>query len=639
MNKKERIGQLRDRVSLQSVSETQSASGYPTESWSTVATRWAEATFRDVHSGEEEASGQKTAITAANFRLRYDESINQKNRLVYNEQVYDIQIITISQDRSYMTLFCKLREDFTVPTTLKIAQAVLYAVGSFNPNAQVAHFLTAQLFASGTLVAEASGGTVVILAEADIMATATVQATLKIAKQLTAELNAYASTGLAIQKAIHTTADLQAAATLAGNGKIAKVAAMMANATATLEALAVSETQGVAYATALLSAQGNVIASIQLVKQLQAELNASGNLIASAVVGRIIAAALMADASIVATAQAVKVATSTMDAMAETTLNAVISRSVTATLEAFATTDLQAIISKAVQATVNATANTSVIAVLANQCVALLSAAGTLSATAKKAVYRSASLSAAGTLSATGTVISGAVTDPYFANVSLLLHMDGANNGTSFLDNSINNKSITRYGAPVTSTTQVKFGTASGYFNGSSLVYALDDALFNLGTSDFTWEFWAYFSNVNGSKLLISRQDNGTLSNNLMVLRIQLNANKLAYLLRDKVNTTVYSISGNTSLSANVWYHIALTRASGVFRLYLNGVLEATNTPAELTLDATNTKLVTGGLLIGTNSTPDNVYMNGYIDDVRLTKNVARYTANFTPPTKAFPNS
>jgi hypothetical protein len=85
----------------------------------------------------------------------------------------------------------------------------------------------------------------------------------------------------------------------------------------------------------------------------------------------------------------------------------------------------------------------------------------------------------------------------------------------------------------------------------------------------------------------------------------------------------------NTALITNgAWYHVAVARASGVARFFVNGTLV---TSASHTYNFTSTNLVIGGYY------STSYLYNGYIDDFRITKGFARYTANFTPPTAAFP--
>jgi hypothetical protein len=88
------------------------------------------------------------------------------------------------------------------------------------------------------------------------------------------------------------------------------------------------------------------------------------------------------------------------------------------------------------------------------------------------------------------------------------------------------------------------------------------------------------------------------------------------------------------AFSLNQWYHIAATRAGATTRLFVNGT--------SLTL-TTNTLQVnsasTGTLSIGSERLFANYNhdLNGYIDDLRITKGVARYTASFTPPVAPHP--
>ncbi|MEL0120797.1 MAG: LamG-like jellyroll fold domain-containing protein, partial [Opitutae bacterium] len=87
-------------------------------------------------------------------------------------------------------------------------------------------------------------------------------------------------------------------------------------------------------------------------------------------------------------------------------------------------------------------------------------------------------------------------------------------------------------------------------------------------------------------------------------------------------------IIGTTTLPLNQWMHIAVSRAGGITRLFLNGTQEGSSyTDAAVYTSNANRPII--GVLENINyasSTP------GYIDDLRITKGVARYTSNFIPP-------
>ena len=87
---------------------------------------------------------------------------------------------------------------------------------------------------------------------------------------------------------------------------------------------------------------------------------------------------------------------------------------------------------------------------------------------------------------------------------------------------------------------------------------------------------------------------------------------------------------GSTSgWSTGTLYHIAAVRSGSTLTLYRNGISLASGTTSQIY--QTGSQLNIGG------SPGDAVYLNGYIDDLRITNGYARYTSNFTPPTSAFP--
>ena len=87
------------------------------------------------------------------------------------------------------------------------------------------------------------------------------------------------------------------------------------------------------------------------------------------------------------------------------------------------------------------------------------------------------------------------------SDTSLLLHMDGANDGTTFTDSSSGAHTVSLTGNIVTKTGEKKFGTASGYFNGGSTnrLTVADHADFQFGTGAFTIEAWVYPVSAGGS--------------------------------------------------------------------------------------------------------------------------------------------
>jgi YD repeat-containing protein len=106
-------------------------------------------------------------------------------------------------------------------------------------------------------------------------------------------------------------------------------------------------------------------------------------------------------------------------------------------------------------------------------------------------------------------------------------------------------------------------------------------------------------------------------------------------ILRSTSGTDIVGISGGTVV-AGVWQHAAFCRSGSAIALYLNGAAVAAGT-ASLNPAPSIARPLTIGVL-DDGSTPAG-YFTGYIDDVRITTGVARYTGSFIPPAQAFPNT
>jgi hypothetical protein len=214
------------------------------------------------------------------------------------------------------------------------------------------------------------------------------------------------------------------------------------------------------------------------------------------------------------------------------------------------------------------------------------------------------------------------VLDQYYNSCSLLCHFDTINSAGRFIDNSRNNFVITSSGNVGLSTSQYKFGGSSGLFDGTAdYLTTKSDSSFGFGTGDYTIEAWVYPTSIrNGENLIYATDVTGGTSFGFNQTQVYIGARGVAYDLQ--VTYTVV---------ANVWTHLAATRQSGTVRIFANGSLISSGTVTR--------NCPQGPGVIGDYPTLTGNGLTGYIDELRVTKGVARYTANFTPPNAPFPNS
>jgi len=214
--------------------------------------------------------------------------------------------------------------------------------------------------------------------------------------------------------------------------------------------------------------------------------------------------------------------------------------------------------------------------------------------------------------------------DPQFGSVSLLLHGNGANGSTTITDSSPTPKTVTAVGNAQISTTQSKFGGASIAFDGTGDYLDIgSNSAFGYGLNNFTIEFWVY---RNASAVLQVLLDHRVGTSVRVAPTIYISSNSVYY-YTDGNNR----IMGGT-LASTQWVHVALSRSGSSTRLFLDGVQTGS------TYSDTNNYIDSPVRVGGANDGSSVASINGYIDDLRITKGIARYTSNFTPPTAPFPD-
>jgi len=198
-----------------------------------------------------------------------------------------------------------------------------------------------------------------------------------------------------------------------------------------------------------------------------------------------------------------------------------------------------------------------------------------------------------------------------------------------------------------------KYGSGSLSFNststGSSIPYLLSAANTNryaLYTGDFTMEAWIFILSNNNlsSDMPIINYGNGGANGPLgtattWALLVTNNGAALKFYRNTDASTEVsYSFGSASTVPYQKWVHVAITRANGYMRAFVDGVQVGSTTAVSTSyapVSGTNRLFV--GVQTGGGGNNEYYKFPGFMDDVRLTQGVARYIANFTPPQQALP--
>jgi len=214
-------------------------------------------------------------------------------------------------------------------------------------------------------------------------------------------------------------------------------------------------------------------------------------------------------------------------------------------------------------------------------------------------------------------------------------HFDGADGATSATDFSTAQaaKTITFVGNAQLDTAQLKFGTASLLLDGTGDYLTLADSDdWNFGSGDFTIDLWAWFDSVAASQQMIGQREAAST--------------EFAFQFGWSTATTslrfFYSIDGIGSVGVNgatftptldTWYHFAVVRSGNELKLFIDGVQSgATADVTGVTIYNSTSLLQVGAIFTGV---PVN-YFTGQLDELRVSKGVARWTTDFTPPTAPY---
>jgi len=201
-------------------------------------------------------------------------------------------------------------------------------------------------------------------------------------------------------------------------------------------------------------------------------------------------------------------------------------------------------------------------------------------------------------------------------NTSLLVNATNA----GIYDAAVQNNEVT-VGSAQASTTVAKWSPTSMKFNGTTdyLTIVSNPAL-NLGTGSFTVEAWVYLSAMTGDYFVISAVGNGGAFFGFN------NGTAIGY----GRAAVAWDYTVASGVSTGAWYHLAWSRNGTSMRIFVNGNQVGTTQTTSQAYDLTTTRTAVG-------SQGAVFYLNGYIQDLRITNGIARYTANFSVPTAAFP--
>lgn len=211
-------------------------------------------------------------------------------------------------------------------------------------------------------------------------------------------------------------------------------------------------------------------------------------------------------------------------------------------------------------------------------------------------------------------------------NIKLLLHLDYDD---GFSDESYSSHAVAVNGDTYIDSSDSQAGTGSGLFDGYGDSLALaDHEDWSFDGGDFTVDFWMKLDNNSSWSYCLGNAD-GYISGSYNEGWGILCRNRYLLYFEAKSGGHVFERRATPVLDANTWYHVAVVRTNGDIKIYLNGVAQHASYGfggSRTDLDSANP------LSIGREPGRSVAYFNGHMDEVRISKGIARWTDDFTPP-------
>lgn len=205
--------------------------------------------------------------------------------------------------------------------------------------------------------------------------------------------------------------------------------------------------------------------------------------------------------------------------------------------------------------------------------------------------------------------------DPYYNNTVLHLPFD-----SDLRDKSLFGNAVTAFGNVAVTTAEKKYGAGSAVFDGNSDYLEIDDKdSLRVCSGDFTLEAWVFVSAW--TKVVTIAEKYYSLTSGFS-WQTTATGRHAGILLAGGYT----SVTSKNPIPTNSWSHIAFTKYGNTVRVFTNGILDG-----ELVLGYSGSDDASK-LLIGKDTNDASRDFAGRIDDFRITKGVARYTENFTPP-------
>jgi len=209
----------------------------------------------------------------------------------------------------------------------------------------------------------------------------------------------------------------------------------------------------------------------------------------------------------------------------------------------------------------------------------------------------------------------------------LMLHCDGTNGSTSFPDSSQYGHVMTARNGASVNASQGQFGQSAEFDGSNNRIDTPDSADWDFGSGDFTIDFW-YRPNDLGSDQTLIAQWNVAGGNGAWYV-CHLGGGNIQFVYKDASAGQLF-FNRAFNVNVNTWHHIAISREGSSVRLFVDGNKMGSTVTWSGTF-ASSPNLLSIGSFDGGGQE-----VNGQLDEIRISKGIARWNADFTPPTAPY---